>query len=285
MGNLTRVVVLLTTGLLLVGCGSPEAARPAGSAAATGPAGGAPSSSAQSSPTAAPDGAARCGSPGLASARGVRLPAERGALYALNAGTGARGVLLIHGSGRSGVCVWPKEIPGLAAAGYHVLAIDHSCIGESACPSGEKDLVNDIAVGTRYLLTHGARSVVVVGASAGSAQVVVAAAVADVPLNAAVSLSAARLDSTVRPTGQTPRTAWEAAPLVRVPILYMIAADDTVASVPDTRALHTATPAKYRSIVELPTGGHAQQLLLAGSDLGGPAYQQFIAFLNQHSGK
>ena len=67
-------------------------------------------------------------------------------------------MLLIHGSGKRGACVWPKEILALAAAGYHVLAIDHACVGASDCPAGEGDLVDDTPAGARYLQNPGARS-------------------------------------------------------------------------------------------------------------------------------
>jgi len=63
-----------------------------------------------------------------------------------------------------------------------------------------------------------------------------------------------------------------------------VAADDTISSPPDPRALHAATPPAYRSLPDLPSGGHAQQLLYAGADLGGAVYQQFPAFLQRHSG-
>lgn len=193
-------------------------------------------------------------------------------------------MLLIHGSGARGVCVWPKEIPTLAAAGYQVLAIDHACVGASDCPTVAHDLVDDIEAGVRHLRSRGARTVVVVGASAGTAEVIVSAAVPTVPLTAAVALSPVGLDRPVRPAGRTPRTAREASARIRVPMLYVVAADDTVSSPHDTRALYATTPPTHRSILDLPSGGHAQQLLFAGDDIGGPVYERFLAFLRRHSG-
>lgn len=227
----------------------------------------------------------RCGGTELMGATTVRIPLAGDALYGIQAGTGARAVLLIHGSGQRGVCVWRQEIPALAAAGFRVLAIDHRCVGESTCTASATDLVADIAEAVRHLRATGATAVTVIGASAGTAQVIVAAGTPAVPLTAAVALSPGRLDDDVRSGGEVPRTARQAAPRIRVPTLYVVAADDPLSSVPDTKALHDATPQTYRRLVSLPSGGHAQALLYRdGASAGapaGPVYDGVLAFLRR----
>lgn len=276
--HLIAASVLMT--VALAGCGADDDggandARPA------------PSVTTSPSARTPPSGTERCGGDRLASAKPVQVPSARGALYGLEAGTGSKALLLIHGSGSGGVCVWQRELPAFAAAGYRVLAIDHGCIGSSACPAGPADLVADIRAATEHLRATNASSVVVIGASAGTAQVIAAAATSTVPLTAAVALSPAFLDQPVSTAGDGPKTARQAPASVRVPILYVVAADDRLASVTDTKALHDATPAAHRNLLSVPAGGHAQQLLYATRDsdaaFGGAIYDGVIAFVRKHS--
>jgi pimeloyl-ACP methyl ester carboxylesterase len=265
---------------VVTACGA-EPAGPSGSQ--TG------SASAPAPAPSTPAAAQRCqvADPGLAGATPVRIAVPDGSLYGIEAGSGPRGVVLVHGTGAQGLCVWRREIPALTAAGYRVLAFDHRCVGASTCAAGGVDLVADIAAAATHLRAGGAGTVTVIGASAGTAQVIVAAATPAVPLSAAVTLSPGRLDTDVRAGVGEPRTARQAGPLVRVPILYIVAGDDRQSSVPSTQALHDATPAAYRTILAAPTGGHAQQLLYPDADPsgspGGPGYDAVLAFLRRHS--
>lgn len=275
-----RAIAGLLVLLGAVGCG--------GETGSADPTEGVPSGHASAAPTVA-DALTRCGTPELESASAVRFPAsEGGELYGIEAGSGTRGVLLVHGSGQSGVCVWTQEIPALAAEGFSVLGIDHACVGESSCPDDGSDLVEDIAAGVQRLRERGATAVVVVGASAGTAEVIVAAATPTVELAAAVALSPGRLDAEVTSSGDGPRTAREAGQDIGAPMLYVVAADDRLSSVADTRALHDATPQQYRNLIDVPVGGHAQELLYAGgvrigAAPGGPVYADVLAFLRQHT--
>jgi pimeloyl-ACP methyl ester carboxylesterase len=231
--------------------------------------------------------AERCGGEPPAEMTPVQFTLAQDTLYGLRAGKGARGVLLIHGSGERGVCVWQQEIPALAAKGFHTLAIDHRCVGQSTCVGNPVDLVADIAAAAQHLRAAGATTVTVIGASAGTAQAIVAAAAPAVPITAAVALSPGRLDYDVRRTGAEPRTARLAAPAIRVPVLYVVAADDRLSSVVDTQALNEATPRPHRGLLSLPDGGHAQQLLYPGGTAAeapaGPVYEAVLTFLRRHS--
>jgi pimeloyl-ACP methyl ester carboxylesterase len=69
-------------------------------------------------------------------------------LYAVEAGLGRRGIVLVHGSGSRGLCNWWRELGWLPAAGYLVVAYDQACVGESSCHSDQRpvdDLVSVVA--------------------------------------------------------------------------------------------------------------------------------------------
>ena len=217
-------------------------------------------------------------------------PTEGGVrLSACVAGTGDRGLLLIHGSGGQGRCVWQREIPSFVDAGYQVMAIDHACVGDSDCVDSpaDDDAVRDIAAATAALRERGATSVGVIGASYGTAQVIVAAASPEVELDAAVALSPGRLDTDVRPeTAPEPRAAAAAPPSVDVPMMYVVSRTDDLSSVPATRALFRETPADGRELIVVPTG-HAQAMLYPDDALfadppSGRTFDRVLAFLDEN---
>ncbi len=109
---------------------------------------------------------------GLAAAQErVSFPTQDGGLvYADLYGKGDRGVVLAHG-GRFNKESWEKQARALAAAGFHVLAIDFRGYGQSQGP-GQSDPLSaplhfDVLAAVRYLRETGAKSVSVVGGSMG----------------------------------------------------------------------------------------------------------------------
>jgi pimeloyl-ACP methyl ester carboxylesterase len=92
----------------------------------------------------------------------------RGDLY----GSGRRGVVLAHG-GRFNRQSWAVQARELAAAGYRVLAIDFRGYGTSRGPADdgltEAPYHLDVLAAVRYLRSHGARTVSVIGGSFGGA--------------------------------------------------------------------------------------------------------------------
>jgi pimeloyl-ACP methyl ester carboxylesterase len=120
-------------------------------------------------------------------------------------GKGNRAVVLAHG-GRFNKESWRDQAHALVSHGFRALAIDFRGFGCSSGP-GQADFdnapfENDVAAAVRYLKTHGAKTVSVVGGSfgggaAGDASVKSATGEIDriVFLGAAPNLSAEKLKS------------------------------------------------------------------------------------------
>lgn len=89
---------------------------------------------------------------------------DGGVVHADLYGTGGRGVVLAHG-GRFNKESWEKQARALVAAGFRVLAIDFRGRGQSRGPDG--GLRFDVLAAVRYLRSHGAKSVSIVGGSMG----------------------------------------------------------------------------------------------------------------------
>src|SRR5215469_878018 len=85
-------------------------------------------------------------------------------------GTGARGLVLVHG-GRFNKESWAKRAPVFVKAGFRVVAIDLRGIGQSTGPKQDDQytapLHYDVLGAVHYLRQHGAKSVSVVGGSMG----------------------------------------------------------------------------------------------------------------------
>lgn len=112
--------------------------------------------------------------PALASAQqGVSFSTEDGGRVCADLyGRGYRAVVLAHG-GRFNKESWRVQANALVSEGFRVLAIDFRGFGCSTGP-GQADFdnapfENDVLAAVRYLKTHGAGSVSVVGGSFGGA--------------------------------------------------------------------------------------------------------------------
>ena len=195
-------------------------------------------------------------------------------LYAVEAGRGRLGVVLVHGSGSRGICNWAKEIGWLAQAGLHVVGYDQSCVGDSTC-EGETRPVDDLISVVADLRRGGATEVAVVGASAGGALPLVAAARPESGISSVVSLSAVLS----APVGDV--MAGTVVAGIRAPVMYVLASDDPASSPAEIRAFQRRTPGSR--LVLLPAGsGHAQALLYdtAGAEPSG-FRQTFLTFLRR----
>ena len=184
-------------------------------------------------------------------------------LAGFEAGAGSRGVLLVPEAGSAGSCGWWPYAAYLASRGFHVLAFDHRCQGNSDCPPGSpgEGLLSDIVAAARALRMAGAGRLALLGASQGGSEVLIAAAhpaSGAGPVAGVAALSADELDQQLAaPPG--PRTAFEAAATVRVPVLLAVAPDDPYVSLAETRALFAAlsTPAAgKRLLVQSAGAGH-----------------------------
>ena len=262
---------------LLLGCGSPDAAEPR-----TEPT---PTTSTSTPPSTSPTPqsvqsvqslAERCGETDAGQPTTARMIATASGekVYAVEAGRGPLGVVLVHGSGSRGICNWAKEIGWLAQAGLHVLGYDQSCVGDSTC-QGETRPVDDLISVVADLRRRGVTEVAVVGASAGGALPLVAAARPRSGISSVVSLSAVLS----APVGDTMASKVVAG--IRAPVMYVLAADDPASSPAELRAFQRRTPGS--SQVLLPAGsGHAQALLYDPAGIKPSGFRQtFLAFLRR----
>ena len=103
----------------------------------------------------------------------ISFPAEDGGRVCADLyGPGTHAVVLAHG-GRFNKESWRVQANALVSAGFRVLAIDFRGFGCSTGP-GQADFDNapfekDVLAAVRYLKTHGAKAVSVVGGSFGGA--------------------------------------------------------------------------------------------------------------------
>lgn len=94
---------------------------------------------------------------------------DGGVVYADAYGSGADGVVLVHGA-RFDRTSWKDQATRLEGAGFHVLAIDLRGHGLSHGPASTPRRVGyplDVLAAVRYLRAHGATRVSLVGASMG----------------------------------------------------------------------------------------------------------------------
>jgi pimeloyl-ACP methyl ester carboxylesterase len=208
-------------------------------------------------------------------------------LAAATAGGGRRGVLLIPELGPAGMCGWWAFAARLSRSGYRVLMVDHRCTGGSGCPAGAagQDLMADIRGGVTWLRGAGAVSVVLMGASQGASEAVIAAARPPAGVTGVVVLSADEL-ATPLARHPYPRTALAAAPRLRLPALFAVAAGDPYVSVADTRRLVAAARAPAKRLIVLPAGsGHGWDLvsLTAGTSAGAAFLRKVGTFLARAS--
>jgi pimeloyl-ACP methyl ester carboxylesterase len=183
----------------------------------------------------------------------IAIPADGGTIQADVYGTGARGVLLLHG-GRFDRASWKPQAETLAAHGLRVVAIDFRaavearagretpCLYDAAC------LARDAIAAVRYLRDTGATSVAIVGGSLGGG----AAA------QAAIDAAPGQIDRVVLLAHMT----IDHPERLRVPALFIVARDDANAGgprLPGIRAQYEQA-AGPKELVVLEGGAHAQAL-------------------------
>jgi alpha-beta hydrolase superfamily lysophospholipase len=131
----------------------------------------------------------------LALAGTVKLKSADGtALSAIEHGTGARGVVLVHGDGRT-AADWNAVAGRLAGNGFHVLAIDLRGAGGSPLPAAPIDadwgkMPEDVLAAVAWLRGRGATDVALVGADTGGS-VALAAGAGDPAVTSVTILSPA----------------------------------------------------------------------------------------------
>jgi predicted alpha/beta hydrolase len=224
----------------------------------------------------------RCGGPATPSTP-VDVVSHDGAVLATyESGTGHRGVLLVPELGNRNLCGWWSYASFLARHGFRVLLFDHQCAGQSTCPTDEdaSSLIEDIEAATAALTRDGAQRIVLIGASQGGAEVVIAGAHLSSDVAGVVALSADSLDEDLATRPIAP-TAKEAASSLRVPCLFAVARGDPYVSVVETRHLVASVPASAkRLIIEPSDSGHGWDMLTSAPAAAGHQLStQIVGFL------
>jgi pimeloyl-ACP methyl ester carboxylesterase len=182
----------------------------------------------------------------------VSFPTEDGGIVAATIyGSAEHAILLVHG-GRFTKESWAAQAPILLGAGYQVLAIDLRGHGQSHGP-GEADpsdaqLAIDVLAAVRYLHSHGAKTVSIVGGSMGGS------AAGD----ASITSRTGEIDRIVM-LGAAPNLP---ADKLKSPALFIVARNDTSGDgprLPGIRAQYEETP-QPKKLVILEGSAHAQYL-------------------------
>ena len=205
-----------------------------------------------------------------AAGQSISFPSEDGGRVCADLyGKGARAVVLAHG-GRFNKESWRVQADALVSEGFQVLAIDFRGFGCSTGP-GQADFdnapfENDVLAAVRYLKTHGAKTVSVVGGSfgggaAGDASIKSAPGEIDriVFLGAAPNLSAGKLRS---------RSLF---------IVSREDANDAGLRLPAIRAQYEKAP-EPKELIVLDGSAHAQ--FLFQTDQGARVMHEILRFLS-----
>lgn len=239
------------------------ATGPAGSAATSAVAPTAASSAGPPSPSSSAEQSCGVTAPAGVRVEDLQIPAAEGVtLNAAVAGSGTRGVVLLHQTD-AGLCGWLRYATRLAAEGFHVLAFDYRCTFASSCVEGEQqyDKIGDVEAAVATLRRRGATDVALVGASLGGS--VAIGACAEVEVTRCVALSAAVFD--LKLGGGV--TANKAIGALRKPLLYAVAPDDPDSSLDEGRTLAGRARRGVVTFVELPAGsGHGWDTVNAPAD-------------------
>jgi dienelactone hydrolase len=229
----------------------------------------------------------RCGT-ATTKATLVRFQAADGtSLNGVLVGKGPVGVVLVH-QYPSDLCgFWPFA-DYLAKRGLRAFAIDLRCFGRSACPEGDAKgrVVDDLDAAVAELRRRGVTKVALVGASMGAAAVLIAATRAQPPVAAVVSLSGEPDPTSL--VGGIPLNAGTAVKQLTVPTMFVVATNDTYASVAETREMYRAVKTTDKRLEVLSgdfDGLHGWQLLknpTTGEEFG-PVAAKVAAFVTAHT--
>ena len=184
-------------------------------------------------------------------------------------GQGSNAVVLAHG-GRFNKESWRDQALSLASAGFRVLAIDFRGFGCSRGP-GQEDFDHapfekDVLAAVRYLKTHGAKKVSVVGGSFGGA------AAGDASIKAAPG----EIDRIVF-LGAAPNLPADG---LKSRALFIVAREDSSADglrLPGIRAQYERAP-QPKQLIVLDGSAHAQYLFQ--SDQNVRVMQEVLRFLS-----
>jgi pimeloyl-ACP methyl ester carboxylesterase len=160
-------------------------------------------------------------------------------------GTRTRVVILSNQSDED-LCSWLPLAQRLVSRGLKVALYDY-------VSSPRADLGRAIT----YLRRHGATAVSLVGASQGAKTSIIEGATVTPPVQAVVSLSA---EAVLQGVAVAPYAA-----TLRVPTLFVTAAQDAYGSTSATRGYYRTAPARTKRLVVVPGTAHGTTLLTSAS--------------------
>jgi dienelactone hydrolase len=205
-------------------------------------------------------------------AKAVAFRASDGvALKGVLLGSGTTGVALVH-EFRRDLCSWLPFARELARNGYLVLDFDARNFGSSAQVNSAAAFAvdRDVRGAAAVLRAHGAKRIVLGGASMGGTAVLVAGAALRPAPAAVVSLSG--------PTDLSSMNALAAVRKLRAPTLFLAGKYDTQFAA-DARKMYAASAAARKRLAIRTTGAHGTDLLRGGD--GTATWGLLLSFLRK----
>jgi len=169
-------------------------------------------------------------------------------LAALSIGAGRVAVILAHQSSGS-LCQWWPYARSLAVR-FRVVAFDFDGVGAS--PPGDGNYPGEVAAAAQWARDHGARQIVLMGASMGGTAVMVAAARLGGAIAGVIDLSG--------PADFAGMNALGAARRVHVPALFAYGTLD-VGFATDVQHVRAATATRDKPILAVKTPNHGVDLV------------------------
>jgi hypothetical protein len=247
--------------LALGGCGSGSGTNPSSAPAASRSSAPATAATSAAGSPSAPAGAptpldTRC--PGAVSGVAVRTAAlttsDGVTLYAATIGRGPVGLVMANDVPHS-LCEELPEAQLFAQRGYRVEVFDYRDRGESGSGGsnpGRLDL--DVAAAAGALLRQGSRCVALAGSYGGAAAAIVAATTMRPRPFAVVGFDPAAERGQYIEGPFDPVGALDAAPRLRVPVLYVTLAHDRFVPLSEVRHLLNVTGSADKDLVVVPSG-------------------------------
>jgi dienelactone hydrolase len=247
-GSLRRWIGSVAT-IVLASCGP---ASPG--AAGTSPSYGSGSPSATESTSPAPITAPALDCDGAASADAIWFPAGDGTrLYGALLGSGPVGIVVANDVPHE-LCETLTPARLLAAHGYRVLVFDYRDRGLSELSEAPGRLDQDVAGAVAELRSRGATRVILLGSYAGVAAALVAATEIDPPVDGLIGISPAAVRGQWVEGPFEPIGAFQAAPRLRIPTLYLTVRTDSYVSLGSVRRLFRLTASNAKDLVVIPSG-------------------------------
>lgn len=249
-GSVRWWVIASVAALVLAACSS--ASTPGSSGVSTGATSGSPDAT-QSSPPA-PVTAPALDCEGAANARAIWFQAADGTrLYGAIIGSGRVGVVVANDVPHP-LCETLTVARLLGGHGNRVLVFDYRDRGNSDASDAPGRLDQDVAGAVDELRSRGVARVILLGSYAGVAAAVVAATEIDPPVDGVIGISPAAVRGQWVEGPFGPIGAFQAAPRLRVPALFITVRSDRYVSLGEVRRLYRLTASPDKDLVVIPSG-------------------------------